>query len=120
MSRRITAVLDDRHVQAVVICTPTDTHARLVEEAAAAGKHIFCENPLPTRCRTSIAHWMQCGAPEWPFKLDSTGVDPNFARVRKAIAGGEIGEPHLMHIISRDPDPPPIEYIKSSGGIFLI
>ncbi len=114
------AVLDDPKVEAVVVCSPTDTHARIVEEAAAKGKHIFCEKPIDQRLDRidrALAAVEQAGV-----KLQvgfNRRFDANFARVREAVASGEIGEPRLLHIISRDPAPPPIAYVKVSGGIFL-
>ncbi len=113
-------LLDHPNIQAVAICSSTDTHAQLIKEAAAAGKHIFCEKPIDhdlQRIDEAIAAAEQAGV------LLQIGFnrrfDANFRRVRDAVAGGEIGEPHLLHIISRDPAPPPIEYIEKSGGLFL-
>ena len=107
-------------IQAVLICSSTDTHAKIIEEAALAGKHIFCEKPIDHdlgRIDRALAAVDKAGV------LLQVGFnrrfDANYQRVRQAVESGEIGEPHLMHIISRDPGPPPIEYIKVSGGIFL-
>ncbi len=113
-------VLNDPAIQAVVICTPTDTHSQLIEEAALAGKHIFCEKPIAQtlpKIDRAVDAVKKAGV-----KLQvgfNRRFDPNFARARQAIASGEIGELHLLHIISRDPGPPPISYVKVSGGIFL-
>ncbi|HPO13643.1 MAG TPA: inositol 2-dehydrogenase [Candidatus Hydrogenedentes bacterium] len=113
-------VLQDPAVNAVVICTPTDTHAQLIEEAAVAGKHIFCEKPIAQtlpKIDRAVGAVKKAGV-----KLQvgfNRRFDPNFARAKQAIASGEIGELHLLHIISRDPGPPPISYVKVSGGIFL-
>ena len=113
-------VLADPDIQAVVISSPTDTHARIIEEAAAAGKHIFCEKPIDHDLETVDR---ALGAVERAGVLFQIGFnrrfDAEFRRVREAVAGGEIGEPHFVHIISRDPAPPPIEYIEKSGGLFL-
>ena len=110
----------DAGIDAVAICSSTDTHAAFIEAAARAGKHIFCEKPIDHGL-AKIDRALEAA--------DAAGVklmigfnrrfDANFARVRAAVADGEIGEPHLLHIISRDPGPPPIEYIKVSGGIFM-
>jgi len=113
-------ILDDPAIEAVVICSSTDTHARIIEEAAAAGKHIFCEKPLDldlARIDRVLAAVDEAGV-----KLQvgfNRRFDPNFRRVRDLVAEGRIGTPHLVRITSRDPAPPPIEYIKVSGGIFL-
>jgi myo-inositol 2-dehydrogenase / D-chiro-inositol 1-dehydrogenase len=114
------AVLENKDIDAVLICASTDTHARLTVAAAQAGKHIFCEKP--------IAHGLR-DIDEALAAVEKAGVrlqvgfnrrfDANFRRVRQAIETGEIGEPALLHIISRDPAPPPISYVKVSGGMFL-
>ncbi len=113
-------ILSDSDIDAVLICSSTDTHAQIIEEAAAAGKHIFCEKPIDHdlgKIDQALAAVEKAGV------MLQVGFnrrfDANYRRVRQAVESGEIGEPHLMHIISRDPGPPPIEYIKVSGGIFL-
>ncbi len=113
-------VIADRNVDAVLICSSTDTHADLVVAAAKAGKHIFCEKPIDhslAKIDRALAAVKTAGV-----KLQvgfNRRFDPNFARVRQAVVSGEIGAPHLMHIISRDPAPPPPAYVKVSGGMFL-
>ena len=113
-------IFDDPSIDAVVICSSTDTHAPFIEAAVAAGKHIFCEKPIS----------LDLGAIDRALAaVDEAGVmlqigfnrrfDANFRRVREAVAEGEIGEPHLLHLISRDPAPPPIEYVRRSGGLFV-
>jgi myo-inositol 2-dehydrogenase/D-chiro-inositol 1-dehydrogenase len=114
------AVLDDPEVHAVVICSPTGTHTRMIEEAAQAGKHIFCEKPIALSLDAidgALAAVEQAGV-----KLQvgfNRRFDANYRRVRQAVEEGEIGRPQILHIISRDPAPPPIEYVRGSGGIFL-
>ncbi len=113
-------VLDDPEVDAVVICSSTDTHAALIESAAEAGKHIFCEKPIALDL-AAIDRALQ--------KVERAGVklqvgfnrrfDANFRRIRELVQKGGIGEPHLLRITSRDPAPPPIDYVKVSGGLFL-
>jgi len=113
-------LFSDPQIDAVLICSSTDTHADLVVEAAQAGKHIFCEKPIDhtlAKIDRALAAVERAGV---KFQVGfNRRFDSNFARVRQAIVSGEIGKPHLMHIISRDPGPPPISYIKVSGGIFL-
>jgi len=113
-------ILSRPDIQAVLICSSTDTHAEIIEEAASAGKRIFCEKPIDHdlgKIDRALAAVEKAGV------LLQVGFnrrfDANYRRVRQAVECGEIGTPHLMHIISRDPGPPPIEYIKVSGGIFL-
>jgi myo-inositol 2-dehydrogenase/D-chiro-inositol 1-dehydrogenase len=113
-------ILENPEIEAVIICSSTDTHAQMMEEAAAAGKQIFCEKPIAldlTRIDRALEAVEKAGV-----KLQvgfNRRFDANFRRVRQAVVQGEIGKPHLLHIVSRDPAPPPIEYIQVSGGIFL-
>ena len=113
-------VLERPDVEAVVICSSTDTHARIIEEAAQAGKHIFCEKPIALDL-SSIDRALEA-VERAGVKLQigfNRRFDANYRRVREAVEHGEIGQPHQFHIVSRDPAPPPIEYIRVSGGIFL-
>lgn len=107
-------------IDAVIICSSTDTHTQFIIEAAAAGKHIFCEKPIDLslkRIDEALAAVDKAGV-----KLQigfNRRFDPNFRRVRDAVERGEIGQPHRLHIISRDPAPPPISYVRVSGGMFV-
>jgi myo-inositol 2-dehydrogenase/D-chiro-inositol 1-dehydrogenase len=113
-------ILDDDEIEAVLVCSPTPTHAEFTERAAWAGKHVFCEKPVdldPDRVRRTLAAVDECGV-----KLQvgfNRRFDPTFARVRRAVTEGEVGEIHLVKITSRDPEAPPAEYVRDSGGIFL-
>jgi myo-inositol 2-dehydrogenase/D-chiro-inositol 1-dehydrogenase len=113
-------ILDDESVEAVAICSSTDTHAQMIEEAAAAGKQVFCEKPIALDLGAidrALATVEQAGV-----KLQigfNRRFDPSLRRVREVVAAGKIGEPHILRITSRDPEPPPIEYVRVSGGIFL-
>ncbi|MGO8758543.1 MAG: inositol 2-dehydrogenase [Terracidiphilus sp.] len=113
-------VIGDPQVDAVLICSPTGTHADLIVKAAQAGKQIFCEKPIAfslAKIDEALAAVEKAGvALQIGF---NRRFDSNFARVRQAVVSGEIGEPRLLHIISRDPAPPPISYVRASGGIFL-
>lgn len=107
-------------IEAVVICSPTNTHAQIIREAAAAGKHIFCEKPIGLDIKKIDA--ALAAAEKAGVKLQigfNRRFDANFSRVRQAVRQGEIGTPQLLHIISRDPAPPPMDYIKVSGGMFM-
>lgn len=114
------AVLTHPDVEAVVICSSTDTHAQFIEAAAEAGKHIFCEKPIDydlQKIDRALATVARAGV-----KLQigfNRRFDPSFKRARDMVAEGKVGQPHLVRITSRDPAPPPIEYVKVSGGIFL-
>src|SRR3954467_10753890 len=107
-------------VDAIAICTSTDTHADLIVAAARAGKAIFWEKPVSLtlgEVDRALAAVDRAGV---PFQIGfNRRFDPAHASVRAAVAAGAIGEPHLVRITSRDPDPPPLEYIKVSGGLFL-
>jgi myo-inositol 2-dehydrogenase/D-chiro-inositol 1-dehydrogenase len=113
-------IINDPSIDAVLICSPTETHAELVIQAARGGKHIFCEKPIDhslSRIDLALQEVKKSGV---KFQVGfNRRFDANFARVRAAVTEGEIGTPHLIHIVSRDPGPPPISYVKVSGGIFL-
>jgi myo-inositol 2-dehydrogenase/D-chiro-inositol 1-dehydrogenase len=116
----VAEMLADPEVDAVAICTSTDTHAQLIVEAAAAGKAIFCEKPVSLDLETvdrALAAVADAGV---PFQIGfNRRFDPAHESVRAAVADGRVGDPHLVRITSRDPAPPPIEYVRVSGGIFL-
>jgi myo-inositol 2-dehydrogenase/D-chiro-inositol 1-dehydrogenase len=113
-------IIEDKEIDAVLICSSTDTHAKFIIEAAEAGKHIFCEKPIDLnvdRIREAINAVEKAGV-----KLQvgfNRRFDHNFMRVREFVKGGKIGDVHILRITSRDPSPPPLEYVKVSGGIFL-
>lgn len=114
------AVIQRDDVEAVVICSSTDTHVQYIIEAARAGKHIFSEKPIDmnlARIDEALAAVEAAGV---QLQIGfNRRFDPNFARIRRAVESGEIGAPQRVHIISRDPGPPPISYIRVSGGMML-
>ena len=113
-------LLERADLDAVVVCSSTDTHAQMITEAAQAGKHIFCEKPIALDL-TQIDDALTA--------VEAAGVtlqvgfnrrfDPGFAAVRQAVIAGKVGQPEMVRITSRDPEPPPIGYVRVSGGIFL-
>ncbi|WP_166418538.1 inositol 2-dehydrogenase [Cochlodiniinecator piscidefendens] len=112
-------IIADPAIDAVVIGTPTDTHYDLIHQSARAGKAIFCEKPVDMsadRIRDCIK------VVEENNVAFLTGFnrrfDPNFAHIQAAIRAGDIGDVEILTILSRDPSAPPVEYIKSSGGLF--
>ena len=115
-----TELLTDPQIDAVLITSATNTHVEISQAAAKAGKHIFCEKPIALdleQIDETLAIVEKAGV---KFQVGfQRRFDASFMRVHAAIASGEIGEPHIMRITSRDPAPPPIEYIEVSGGIFL-
>jgi len=117
--RTADAALADEAIRAVVICSSTDTHADLIQRAAAAGKQIFCEKPVDldlVRARACAQAVARAGV------VCVIGFqrryDPTFAALKKRLVDGEIGEPEMLIVTSRDPGAPPIDYIGHSGGIF--
>jgi myo-inositol 2-dehydrogenase/D-chiro-inositol 1-dehydrogenase len=107
-------------VDAVAICSPTPTHADCIVAAAEAGKAIFCEKPVSLELAEVDRALAAVEAAGVPFQIGfNRRFDPAHAAVAEAVARGEIGEPHLVRISSRDPAPPPVEYARVSGGLFL-
>ena len=113
-------LLDNKQIDAIVICTSTDTHAQIITEVAQSGKHIFCEKPIALEMN-EIEQGLKA-VQESGVKLQigfNRRFDPSFKKAREMIKSGKIGKPHIVRITSRDPAPPPMEYIKVCGGIFL-
>ncbi|MBV9287003.1 MAG: inositol 2-dehydrogenase [Hyphomicrobiales bacterium] len=112
-------ILSASDVDAVAICSPTDTHANLIERAARANKAIFCEKPIDlevARIRACLEVVRDTGA---RLMIGfNRRFDPNFAALHKRIGDGEIGKLEIVSITSRDPGPPPLSYIARSGGLF--
>lgn len=118
--RSIEEILAAPDVDAVAICSSTDTHVELIEAAAAAGKAIFCEKPVSLDISLVRRASEVVAASGVPFMVGfNRRFDPGHASVRGAVASGEIGQLHLVRITSRDPAPPPLDYLRVSGGIFL-
>ena len=115
----VDAILGSNQVEAVAICSPTDTHAELIERAARAKKAIFCEKPIDLdveRIRACLEVVKRANA---PLMIGfNRRFDPNFAALQKRVAEGAIGALEIVAITSRDPSPPPVSYIARSGGLF--
>ncbi len=113
-------ILNDAEIEAVLICSSTDTHAQLIIEAAKAGKHIFCEKPIDFNIEKIKQALNSVKAAGVKLQIGfNRRFDHNFKKVREVVESGKIGDIHIVKITSRDPAPPPIEYLKVSGGIFL-
>ncbi len=114
------AVFSDDEIEAALIFSPSQLHAEQIIAAARAGKHIFCEKPIaldPDRIRQALKVVAEEGV-----KLQvgfNRRFDPDFRRLKQAVDSGEIGRIYLIKITARDPAPPPMEYVKASGGMFL-
>jgi len=112
-------VFGDGAIKAVVIGSSTDTHAELIQRAAGAGKAVFCEKPVDLSlerarvCASAVAHARITCMIGFQRRFD-----PTFAALKKRLDQGEIGEPEMLVVTSRDPGAPPVDYIRVSGGIF--
>lgn len=107
-------------IDALVICSPTDAHADYVTRAAKAGKAIFCEKPLDLSLEKVKATLQVVREANVPLMLAfNQRLDPNFSAVKAQILAGKIGILQTVHIVSRDPGPPPISFVKRSGGLFM-
>lgn len=113
-------LLESDGIEAVLIVTNTDTHADIIKDVAAAGKHIFCEKPLALeldQIDLALAEVEKAGV-----KLQvgfNRRFDKSFRKVREIVASGEIGRPCILRITNRDPELPTIEFLRTSGGMFL-
>ena len=117
--RTIDAIAAAGDIDAVVICTPTDTHADLIETFSNAGKAIFCEKPIDLSVKR-VQDCLKVVAANKTLLMVGFNrrFDPHFMAVKAAIDNGEIGDVEMVTIVSRDPGPPPLDYVKRSGGIF--
>ncbi len=113
-------ILEDKEIGAVLICSSTDTHSLISLEAIAAGKHIFCEKPIDHDVFKILKVKQALEKSRIKYQVGfNRRFDHNFRGAQAAVAAGKIGELNILKICSRDPDAPPVSYIKVSGGIFL-
>ena len=113
-------LLSDPAIDVVAICAPTSTHVPLIVEAAEAGKAIFCEKPISLELAEVDRALKAVEKAGTPLMVGfNRRFDPSHAAVREAVVSGAVGPPHVLRITSRDPDPPPLSYARTSGGIFL-
>lgn len=113
-------VIEDPEIDAVLICSSTDTHSLISLEAVRAGKHVFCEKPIDhdiDKIR-EVAEALEGTGLKYQVGFNRR-FDHNFEALQKAVASGKIGKPEIIKITSRDPEPPSIDYVKVSGGMFL-
>lgn len=113
-------LVNDPEIDAVFVCSSTDTHSIIAYDAVMAGKHVFCEKPIDfdlDRIKKVIDAVEKKGV---KFQVGfNRRFDRNFKHVRDTVQAGMIGDPHIVMVTSRDPAPPPVSYVKVSGGIFL-
>lgn len=113
-------ILADKEIDAVLICSSTDTHAPVSLDAIAAGKHVFCEKPVDHDIKNILKVKEALAGSKVKYQVGfNRRFDHNFAAVRQAVEEGRIGALNVLKICSRDPAAPPVSYIKVSGGIFL-
>lgn len=113
-------ILADPEIDAVLICSSTDTHSPISVEAIKAGKHVFCEKPIDHDVAKiqEVIDALKGSNVKYQVGFNRR-FDHNFEAVQRAVAEGKIGENHLIKVTSRDPEPPSAEYVKVSGGMFL-
>ena len=113
------AILADPSIDAILIASSTNTHADLIEAGAKAGKAIFCEKPIDLDLGRALAVRKIAAAHDRPVMMGfNRRFDPNFAGLKAALDAGEIGRGEMLAVTSFDPAPPPVEYIKVSGGLY--
>ncbi len=120
LSKDYQEIIANPEIDAVLICSSTDTHALISAEAIRAGKHVFCEKPVDHSLEKIKI--VEDALKERPVKFQvgfNRRYDHNFAAIRKAIEAGKIGDVHITKITSRDPNPPSAEYAAVSGGMLL-
>ncbi|MDH3715398.1 MAG: inositol 2-dehydrogenase [Gammaproteobacteria bacterium] len=117
--RPVDEIMADAEIAGIIIATPTDLHADLIEAGARAGKAVFCEKPIDLDVQRVRACLDLVDSTGTPLMVGfNRRFDPHFAELRRRVADGVIGDVEMVAITSRDPGPPPLEYIRRSGGLF--
>ncbi len=112
-------IIEDNEINAILIATSTDTHSDFIEAATAADKAVLCEKPVDLSLERAKACQVNVARYGKPVMIGfNRRFDPNFSALKTSLDAGEIGKPELLSITSFDPAPPPIEYVKVSGGLF--
>ncbi|UUV17600.1 inositol 2-dehydrogenase [Fusobacteria bacterium ZRK30] len=113
-------ILENKDIDAVLICSSTDTHSSISIEAARANKHIFCEKPIDHDLRKiqMVLDEVEKSGVKYQVGFNRR-FDNNFKAIKDAVTEGKIGTPHIIKVTSRDPEAPGIDYVKVSGGMFL-
>lgn len=113
-------VIHDPNVDAIIICSPTNTHADLIIESAKAGKDIFCEKPIDRDLNKIEKALKEAKGAGVKLQIGfNRRFDHNFWKIKELVENEQIGNVHIVNITSRDPAPPSLEYVKDSGGIFV-
>lgn len=113
-------IINNPEIDTVFICSPTDTHAEIAIAAAKTGKDIFCEKPIDLNIQRvkEVLEAVKTAGVNFQVGFNRR-FDPNFVKAKQATLNGDIGQVHVIKITSRDPEAPPLSYVKSSGGIFV-
>lgn len=120
ITKEYSEILNDDEIDTVFICSPTNTHAQLIKEAANKGKNIFCEKPISFSDEETLEAYKTVKKAGVKFQVGfNRRFDKNFAEIRKRIEENKIGDIHILKITSRDPKPPNFDYIETSGGLFF-
>ncbi|PZM10622.1 inositol 2-dehydrogenase [Rhizobium tubonense] len=118
-ARTTAEIINDPSIDAVLVATSTDTHSHLIEAATAAGKAVLCEKPVDLTLERARACQRAAARNGRPVMIGfNRRFDPNFAALKAAVDRGEIGKTELLSVTSFDPAPPPVSYVKVSGGLF--
>jgi len=120
VTRDYKEILADPEIEAVLICSSTDTHSPISVEAIKAGKHVFCEKPIDHDIEKiqEVIDALKDSKVKYQVGFNRR-FDHNFEAVQKAVAAGKVGDIHIIKVTSRDPEPPCADYVKVSGGMFL-
>jgi myo-inositol 2-dehydrogenase/D-chiro-inositol 1-dehydrogenase len=119
-TKNYTEILKNKEIDAILICSSTDTHASISMEAIKAGKHVFCEKPIDHDLKKIKEVLIEVKKTNLKYQVGfNRRFDNNFKSIKEAVNDGKIGDVHIVKITSRDPEAPPVEYVKVSGGIFL-
>jgi myo-inositol 2-dehydrogenase/D-chiro-inositol 1-dehydrogenase len=117
--RSVAEIIKSGDIDAILVGTPTDTHADLIEQSAKAGKAVLCEKPVDLNARRIESCLKVVEKAGTPLMIGfNRRFDPNFAAVKQRVGAGAIGTVEMVTIISRDPGPPPVSYIERSGGLY--
>lgn len=120
MTKDYRTIINDPEIDAIFICSPTDTHTSIIKEAANSGKHIFCEKPISFSDEETLEAYEVVKKTGVKFQIGfNRRYDRNYSKVRTLVEKGEIGDLHVLKITSRDPEPPSLDYVSRSGGIFV-
>ena len=119
-SKNIADLFSLQKIDGVVICSPSKYHVEQIKELSKATKNIFCEKPLGLSIKEIMEVKSLVDSKNLNLHIGfNRRFDPDFSSLKSSVVSGEIGDIHMIKIISRDPSPPPISYIEKSGGMFL-